>query len=269
MEPLIIRKIAKLLGYRQVSLLLQNIFRSRFETDMYISQCSVVRETHNETFRKYKGINRGKDIVVIATGPSFNDYKPIENTINIGVNKAIFSNKVNLDYFFAIDYYVTKPYLKDLIKYTNVKKFYGIMPLRPYGYKRVDNSIQIIPEDIIMEQGAEKFYVYQKFPINPCRFNTDIDKTWLVDGGSSIFSAMQFALYTIPKRIYIVGCDCSSGHFDGKKTGDYSHMIKTWKELKKFADVFYPDTEIISVNPVGLKGIFTDLYQGEENCLEE
>lgn len=53
MEPLIIRKIAKLLGYRQVSLLLQNIFRSRFETDMYISQCSVVRETHNETFRKY------------------------------------------------------------------------------------------------------------------------------------------------------------------------------------------------------------------------
>lgn len=35
MEPLIIRKIAKLLGYRQVSLLLQNIFRSRTEICTY------------------------------------------------------------------------------------------------------------------------------------------------------------------------------------------------------------------------------------------
>lgn len=261
MESLILRKIAKALGYKQIAMFLQNIYRTRFETDMYIAQCNVVRETHNQTFRKYKGINRGKNVVVIATGPSFNNYKPIPNTVNIGVNKAILSDKIKLDYFFVIDYFVTKSYLKNLIKYRNTIKFYGILPLKPYGYKRLDNSIQIIPEDIILEQNAEKFYVYQKFPINPCRFNTDIDKTWLVDGGSSIFSAMQFALFTNPRKIYLVGCDCSNGHFDGRQTGDYSHIIKTWKELKKFAETYYPDTEIISVNPVGLKGLFKDIYQ--------
>ena len=38
-------------------------------------------------------------------------------------------------------------------------------------------------------------------------------------------------------------------------------VIKLWLKLKKFAKTYYPDTEIISVNPVGLKGIFKDVYQ--------
>lgn len=38
-------------------------------------------------------------------------------------------------------------------------------------------------------------------------------------------------------------------------------LIGNWIMLKKFAETYYPDTKIISVNPVGLKGIFTDLYQ--------
>ena len=42
-----------------------------------------------------------------------------------------------------------------------------------------------------------------------------------------------------------------------------NHKIKHaqgWKELKRFAEVYYPTTEIISVNPVGLRGMFKDLY---------
>ena len=37
--------------------------------------------------------------------------------------------------------------------------------------------------------------------------------------------------------------------------------IKNWKKLNFFANRYYPDTEIISINPVGLKGIFKDIYQ--------
>ena len=39
------------------------------------------------------------------------------------------------------------------------------------------------------------------------------------------------------------------------------NVISLWYQLKKFARVFYPDTEIISINPVGLKGIFKDEYK--------
>ena len=38
-------------------------------------------------------------------------------------------------------------------------------------------------------------------------------------------------------------------------------LIGKWKKLKEFADEKYPNTEIISVNPVGLKGLFKDEYE--------
>lgn len=38
------------------------------------------------------------------------------------------------------------------------------------------------------------------------------------------------------------------------------YYYNTIKHSRYFAKQYYPNTEIISVNPVGLKGIFTDLY---------
>lgn len=33
-----------------------------------------------------------------------------------------------------------------------------------------------------------------------------------------------------------------------------------YARMKMFAKQYYPDTEIFSVNPVGLKGLFKDMY---------
>ena len=33
-----------------------------------------------------------------------------------------------------------------------------------------------------------------------------------------------------------------------------------WLQVKKFIEKFYPNVEVFSVNPVGLKGIFHDVY---------
>ena len=41
----------------------------------------------------------------------------------------------------------------------------------------------------------------------------------------------------------------------------YLTLVEPWKRLKLFANKLYPGTEIISVNPVGLKGLFKDIYQ--------
>ena len=47
-------------------------------------------------------------------------------------------------------------------------------------------------------------------------------------------------------------------------------MRVSYARLKTFADQYYPDTEIISINPVGLKGLFKDIYTEEyKNSLEE
>ena len=37
-------------------------------------------------------------------------------------------------------------------------------------------------------------------------------------------------------------------------------MIEGTEKLKNLRDRIYPDVEIISVNPMGLKGLFRDVY---------
>ena len=86
---------------------------------------------------------------------------------------------------------------------------------------------------------------------------------------------MQIAFFMNPAKIYLVGIDASSnGHFtdqgvseedknrinkDLKKYVDIKNLKDKWTEIKTFRDVYYPETEIISINPVGLRGIFKDL----------
>ena len=60
MAPKIIKKIAKAFGYVQIAQFLQNIFRTRFATDMYIAQVQVVSKTHEKTFGKYKNKHNGQ-----------------------------------------------------------------------------------------------------------------------------------------------------------------------------------------------------------------
>jgi len=259
----VFKKIIKKMGYVQVSQFLQNWFRTRYATDMYISQCNVVTETHKQTFGEYKNKHCGQDIVIIATGPTLNNYKLIPNTINIGVNKAIQYNKVKFDYYFVQDFCTIKDCLNELSAATNIEKFYGILPLTAYGYKRAVLKQAVIPESIVLKHSAKKYYVYVKRPEKDYYFNVDIDKAWITDCRSIALSAAQFALFTNPRRIYLVGCDCSSGHYTKcfNETESLNHLVNQWKELKNFAEIYYPETEIISVNPVGLKGVFKDLYQ--------
>ena len=84
---------------------------------------------------------------------------------------------------------------------------------------------------------------------------------------------MQFILWGQPEKIYIVGIDCTNRkkeHFIGNSIDcsirnedmnlNDQYAIDSYKNLKTFAQTYYPNTEIISVNPVGLKGIFKDVY---------
>jgi hypothetical protein len=88
----------------------------------------------------------------------------------------------------------------------------------------------------------------------------------------------QIFLYMGIKKIYIVGSDSTKSavhnrkkgwniqnhtgyfynHDDSKQTVD-PHYIYWWIRIKQFIEKEYPESEIISINPVGLKGIFKDV----------
>lgn len=241
-----------------------NIFNTRHDIELFINRNTEKKLStallHQKTFPRFKGIHAGKDIVILATGPSLNDFKPIKNAIYIGVNSAFKYDKVKLDYLFAQDYSGMHDYIYDMDNYkgNDCVKFYGLTTEFDGEWPRV------MPESHAVRANALRYRTDWELLHGPfeCKFAYDLSTMPLGCFGSIVFPAVQFALWTNPKRIYLVGCDCSNaGHFDKTANNDMSFLLYPWKKLKEFISVYYPDTEIISVNPVGLRGIFKDMDQ--------
>lgn len=216
-----------------------------------IAHCISVSNLHREVFPKYKNINYGKEVVLIATGPSLKHFIPVKDAVYVGVNRAFTYDKAKFDYLFVQDYSdATREYFDNFMAYKGAKKFCGIV------------AEEIWPQSVIPESkclNAERYYVDP--PFYRTHFTRDIANEAMGDSYSIVFPAMQFILWTNPKRIYIVGCDCNtSGHFNCQKNNlNTERVIDGWIKIKEFAKIHYPDTEIISVNPDGLKGLFKDI----------
>lgn len=252
---------------RNVERVINNVWAQKSEMETWINRNTEKKLStaflHQKTFLKFKGINTGKDIVLIATGPSLKKFIPIKNAVYIGVNHAFKCDKVKLDYLFAQDYLGLKDCIDLMNEYkgNNCVKFYGLTTEFDTQWDRV------IPESHAIKANALRYRTdWEEVSGNfKCRFAYDISVQSLGCFGSIVFPALQFALWTNPRRIYIVGCDCNNGgHFDNTKSADLSYLLKPWAEFKKFARTYYPETEIISVNPVGLRGLFTDFEQEKE-----
>ncbi len=214
---------------------------------------------HQHTFARFKNLHQGQDIVVLATGPTAARYQPLDGAIHIGLNRAFDIAPVALDYAFLIDHGgSTHEFIDGLNRYNpdSCTKFYGIIDLkRP--------SAHYVPEGVAIKANALRFYSDTTAGgVGSKRMKYDILNNILSDFGSVVFSALQFALWTNPRRIYLVGCDCTrSGYtydFDFKNRLEVSNVIKGYREFKRFAARYYPDTEIVSINPVGLKGLFSN-----------
>ena len=238
--------------------------------DTFYLACKAneIKAVHADTFSPYKNIYRGREAVVIGNGPSLNYYTPIENAIHIGVNRTYLKKEIPLEYLFVQDWNVGKHIMEDL-KGLTCKKFVGYQIASFYrkgGF--------CFPEYAADYIGAKKYFLNDYFPgigIN-YPFPLDIEYYPIVDNWTSVFSAFCFALYTHPKRIYIVGCDCSRGFVNGDhfyEGGTPIHqqwvdkIVTHWAMMKEHTAAYYPDIEIVSINPVGLAGMFRDQFSAE------
>lgn len=213
-----------------------------------IIRCSIL---HKEAFASSRFMNYGRDVVVCATGPSFDYFDPIPNAFYIGVNHAFRTKKpILFDVLFCQDVVSTGFGGKvppDMMSYRGKKchKFFG---------NATPISLEIDPRTLLFNH-----YMADN------SFNYRIDIHPLPDFTSVIFSAFSYALWTTPKRIFIVGADCSSGHAPSLNNPhnagvNLSRLVKYWEKMKNFASWYYPGIEIISINPIGLKGLFHDIY---------
>lgn len=217
-----------------------------------------IRDLHRDTFSSYKNSNEGKDLVVIGTGPTLNYYNPISSAYHIGVNGACKKEELKLDYYFMADGRSIGNTL-DLedIKKMNCPKFFGIYLTRTIHKCE-------IPDAVADEIGAQRYvFLYYR---NTRDIPLDIEYFPVWDHNSIIQHAWYFALFTNPRRIFLVGTDANvdkGAHFNDLVAVDVvkcNEIIESAKMLKEHAEVFYPHIEFYSINPVGLKGIFNDVY---------
>lgn len=222
---------------------------------------NILPDLHQKTFGKYKGSFEGRDVVLMAAGPTLTSYsqdKYFKDAIHIGVNKVITHYK-DLDFYFMADYSAIQSYgIKQEVLSSGCQKFFGMGILSDeYG-----TTSFATPMDFAKECNASMYFAmhYASHQI----IQPDISRHPLFGYGSIIIPAFHFALYCHPKRIYLVGCDCSTGgHFDDKKTFKMidvatQRLVNEWKRMALFAKYYYPDIEIVSINPIGLRGVFYD-----------
>ena len=202
----------------------------------------------------------GETAVILGTGITLNQYKPIKNAIHLGVNSIVDYEKINVDYYFVMDYSNGQTaFIKnqDKISKYNAKlqKFYGKsngnVPLSwPTGWGRG------IPD---------KFFDKTVKPFETVKFTgdfyvppIDLGKYCFGLPISTIFMPIQFALYAGFQKIYLVGCDCEGPNFKYKNHVNTVGvgLKQTFVYLREFVKLIYPDVEIKVINPVGLKNIF-------------
>jgi len=265
--------------YKRKSIYLKNRFVTIKNDDLILSRLLMhniklylkTANLHKETFAGYKNKYNGQDMVLMGCGPSVNFFeKPCDNAKYVGLNRAFMLDSVTLDFLFSSDFYKGgKELLEEcFLTYKNkdLQRFYGIHDVHVVGTKI------IIPESVAIRHGAKRFYMraiweegLKKVLVKDEELPLDISCEPLSACGTIALPAMQFMLYTNPKRIFIAGCDCSNnGHFNDPNfvfdDPEWKCTIQSWKLLKTFVQTYYPETEIISINPVNLKGLFRDVY---------
>ena len=230
-------------------------------------------ETNKNTFLKYKDCYKGKDIVLVASGPTMLQYHNdlLKDAVHIGVNNVFEKENVQLDYLFVQDNLTIRSENQEKVqeKANNYrkgicKKFYG---------EHYCANIKITEQDYD-EACAERYYfIDQQLPVSPyAMMSADITTRPLNEWSSVIFAALEFAFWTHPRRIYLVGCDASAnGHIVTKNLEDFctikDRLVYGWHQYANYWKWHYPDIEVISINPVGLKGLFKDVYT--QNYIDE
>ena len=226
----------------------------------------IASNLHQKTFLPYKNKHYMQEVVLVGAGPSLHNYIPLKNVYHLGLNRVFEYSKIHFDYLFATNKTGLEDYKAGFINYSNCDKFIG----DEYGSKYFQ-----IPESFLIKANAKR-YINTSGLTNK-KFAFFLETEPLYASSTVSIQAMQFLLYTNPKRIYLVGIDCSvssNGHFIGQTSeiaknkedlvnNDFK-AIEDWKNIKAFAQIYYPETEIISINPIGLKGLFREIYTSDD-----
>ena len=229
----------------------------------------------NIEFSKFKNIHEGESAIIFCTGPSLNQFKTnkqFDRCIKVGVNKIYGNPTISKEidyYFFGSHYHIDEKHRLNIhkLRETNTKAvFMSSTFTAKFGDGR-ETGLGNINKQSSMALGAIPFEVGAPGSGPGPGWVKEIDK-YPFYGGSIAFIPVQFLLFAGVKTIYIVGADLgnSNSHFYNSSNSGLANDGATtfyksgWKKLPDFLNKEYPDVKVCSINPVGLKGVFKDIY---------
>ncbi len=247
------------------------LMRTLADMQYRIAEQNEVCAVNTAAFAEYRNAFRGKDVVIVATGPTLKYYEPIPGAIHIGVNFAFRREDIPFDFYFVQDSTrirqddaLAKEFLQGLRRVKETV-FMGRYVHRSIHAKNEFPEQYFLAGKMIrpyFANGCCDSKVYQNICFHP-----------LMDNGSVIFPVLQFALFAYPRRIYLVGCDTNEkGYFYRSNVRQFLAVRDCkigYLRMKSFAMRHYPDVEVISVNSVGLRGLFRDLFTKEYQSADE
>lgn len=237
--------------------LLQRIEKIRLDANEQNEICDV----NSRAFKRFKNCNIGKEIAVVGTGPTLNQYVPMEGVLHIGLNGAWRRKDIPWEYYFAQDFDRRNIEHRDFVENVDCQYFIG-------RYRQSHVGAKYYEAPVSYSLMRDNIYPYFLDLVPSKEIYLDIAYHPVVCYGSISFCALHFALYTKPERIYLVGCDSvgigQQHAYESKDKNLYFNppsLLKVgYAKMKTYAEYYYPETEIVSINPVGLKGLFRDIY---------
>lgn len=227
--------------------------------------------------KDFKNVNQGKFAILFATGPSLNEFTPslipesLEELVKVGVNSFIYNDDIDLDYYFCA-HDVAKEPIDHPHKAANDSNMLLTVPLfekikercndmQVFCCSKLDGryNIEFFTEDESKEMNGIPYEL--STATGSDNFSKDMESP--LYNHSIVFPPLQVLLYSGIKKIYLVGCDCGGGNsYLVANVPWRADIYWNWIEFKEFKDKEYPDVEIVSVNPKGLKGVFaSEIYK--------
>ena len=234
--------------------------------------CKTINEM---AFKKFKNIHKGETAIIYASGPSLNNYKTIYGSkkfIHAGVNGVIKRDDLakKLHYYFYGDAKHQDAYLEIAEGYQPKNAKFV------HSYRDAKHYLQHINPSEASTAGAIPYEDTLRLEDT----SPDIIKS-PVKGGGVTFRAVQILLFMGISKLYIVGNDISKGGLrfyesqteyrppkgpiititSESETKVAQQPYEHWVRFKSYISENYPEVEIISINPVHLKGVFKDKFQ--------
>jgi hypothetical protein len=234
------------------------------------------------SFEYLKDLHLGCEGVLVGSGPSLkksaDKIKELQycGAIICGNNHAMFSEEklgFSLDYHLIADrmMFNLDPIFNNYLKY-NPKNKKLVALYDEVFYLNIAKKYKIKKEDFeknfIKVPCVKTYTLHGAQTLIPFMINGQINPGWKPMCLTSLESTIQVMLYCGIKKIYLAGVDCSSdgnifyryGNENSKDPrNSYKHMKSVWVGIKSYLEKFWPDVEVFSINPVGLKGLFKDL----------